>query len=65
MGLSVLSTIIVYFFIPETKQLPVEEIAALFGDQVVAHLSKDGHAIVEDDASSTEKGAGIQEIAMA
>lgn len=36
------STVIVYFFIPETKRLPVEEIAELFGDKVVVHISADG-----------------------
>lgn len=41
MGLTLISTIIVYFFIPETKRLPVEEIAGLFGDKVVVHLSAD------------------------
>jgi len=46
---SVVSSIIVYFFIPETSKLPVEEIGALFGDEVVIHLSKDGHGILESD----------------
>ena len=49
MGLCIISTIIVYFYIPETKLLPVEEIGALFGDEVVIHLTEDGHNIVEQD----------------
>ncbi|KPI40243.1 Low-affinity glucose transporter HXT3 [Cyphellophora attinorum] len=58
-GLSVLSTIIVYFYIPETKQIPVEEIGALFGDEVVVHLTEAGQSIVEEKntlprASTTE-----------
>ncbi|KAJ9609817.1 hypothetical protein H2200_006146 [Cladophialophora chaetospira] len=48
MGLCCISTIIVYFYIPETKRLPVEEIGALFGDEVVVHLTADGHGIVEE-----------------
>lgn len=46
-GLCVISAIIIYFFIPETKGLPVEEIGELFGDRVVVHLTRDGHGIVE------------------
>jgi hypothetical protein len=50
MALCIISTIVVYFWIPETKNLPVEEIGALFGDEVVVHLTTDGHGIVEDGA---------------
>lgn len=48
MGLCIISTVIIYFFVPETKQLPVEEIAALFGDEVVVYLSPDGHKLIEE-----------------
>jgi Sugar (and other) transporter len=48
MGLCIISAFIVYFFIPETARLPMEEIGALFGDQVVIHLTSDGHGILED-----------------
>lgn len=48
MGLCLISAVIVYFFIPETARLPMEEIGALFGDEVVVHLTEDGHGIVED-----------------
>ena len=47
MGLCLISTVLVYFYIPETKRLPVEEIGALFGDDVIIHLTADGHGIVE------------------
>jgi hypothetical protein len=43
------STVIVYLYCPETKQISVEEIGALFGDEVVVHLTADGHGIVEQD----------------
>lgn len=53
-GLCIISAIIVYFWIPETKGLPVEEIGALFGDEVVVHLTADGHWIVEDKQGEDE-----------
>ena len=46
-GLSVLSAIIIYFFIPETKGRPVEEIGELFGDYVALHLAANGQEIEE------------------
>jgi hypothetical protein len=53
-GLCIISAIIIYFWIPETKGLPVEEIGALFGDEVVVHLTADGHGIVEDKQGEDE-----------
>jgi MFS family permease len=47
-GLCLISEVIVYFFIPETKCMPLEELGALFGDDVVVHLAADGRGIVED-----------------
>ncbi len=49
MGLCVVSTVVVYFYIPETKQIPMEELGALFGDEVVVHLTADGHGILEEE----------------
>ena len=49
MGLCIVSGILVYFFVPETKGLPMEELAALFGDEVVVHLTKDGTGFVKGD----------------
>jgi hypothetical protein len=43
------STVIVYFFIPETTNMSLEEIGALFGDPVMVHLTADGQGIVEND----------------
>ncbi len=50
-ALMIVSFTITYFFIAETKGLPVEEIGALFGDEVVVHLTSDGQGIVEDKPS--------------
>jgi hypothetical protein len=47
-GLCIISAVIIYFFIPETAKLPGEEIGALFGDEVVVHLTIDVHGSVED-----------------
>lgn len=47
MALCTCCTVIVYFFVPETKQIPLEEIGALFGDEIVVHLTDDGRGIVE------------------
>jgi hypothetical protein len=60
-GLCIISAIIVYFWIPETKGLPIEEIGALFGDEVVVHLTADGHGVVEVEQveDTTEKGIVI------
>lgn len=33
--------------VPETKQIPLEETGALFGDEVVVHLTANGHNIIE------------------
>jgi len=48
--------VVVYFLIPETKRIPIEEIGALFGDEVVVHLTCDGHAIVEEDTDINNYG---------
>ena len=46
--LAIIAAIISYFYVVETKNLPMEEIGALFGDEAVVHLTADGHGIVED-----------------
>jgi MFS family permease len=54
MAFSFFSTIVVYFWFPETKGIPIEEIGELFGDKVVAHLTEDGHGIVEESEDINE-----------
>jgi MFS family permease len=46
---NVVSTVVIYFVIPETKQMTLEEIGELFGDNVVLHMTADGNSIVEKD----------------
>ena len=55
MGLTIISTVIIYFFVPETKRLPVEEIAELFGDKVVVYMSADGLKTVAEKEDCTIK----------
>ncbi|KAJ9610506.1 hypothetical protein H2200_005283 [Cladophialophora chaetospira] len=51
-ALAIVASIVSYFYIVETKNLPMEEIGALFGDEVVVHLTADGHGLVEDKGGS-------------
>ncbi|KAL2802329.1 general substrate transporter [Aspergillus granulosus] len=53
-GLCIISAVVIYFYIPETRHVPVEELGALFGDAVVVHLTPDGHGIVEDKGPVAE-----------
>ena len=53
MGLCVVCSVLVYFLIPETKGLPMEEIAALFGDVVVVRLTEDGTQLQDGDKAGT------------
>lgn len=57
MALCIVAFIIVYFFVDETKDLPMEELAALFGDTVVVHLTEDRLGVAED--VGTDKAAAI------
>ena len=47
MGLCVICEIVVYLYVPETRGRPVEEMGALFGDDVVLHMTSDGRGLVE------------------
>lgn len=47
MGLCIICEVIVYLYVPETRGRPVEELGALFGDEVVLHLTSDGRGLVE------------------
>lgn len=49
---NIISTVIIYFYVPETSNLSLEEIGELFGDTVVVHLTRDGHGLVEGDKAT-------------
>lgn len=49
MSLCAISAVIVYFFIPETKGVPMEELAALFGDEVMIRLTADGQGVIKHE----------------
>lgn len=51
-ALCAISAIIVYFYIPETRMVPMEELGALFGDEVIVHLTADGQEIVDSDKAT-------------
>jgi hypothetical protein len=55
---NIVSTIIIYFYLPETSNLPLEEIGALFGDEVIVHMSADGHTLAEVDNLDDAMWAG-------
>jgi hypothetical protein len=49
MSCSNVSIVIMYFLLPETVGKSLEDIGELFGNEVVVHLTKDGHGIVEQE----------------
>ncbi|OQV04558.1 hypothetical protein CLAIMM_09418 [Cladophialophora immunda] len=47
MALCIVCEVVVYLFVPETRGRPVEEMGALFGEEVVLHMTLDGRGLVE------------------
>jgi hypothetical protein len=47
-AVTIVSSILIYFFVPETKGLALEEIGELFGDKVILHMTPDQRGIVEE-----------------
>jgi sugar phosphate permease len=54
LGCSIVSTIIVYFYVPETANKTLEEMGDLFGDKVVVHIARDGNHFEEGDVIGEE-----------
>ena len=53
-GINVLLAIFVYFFVPETKGVMLEEMDAVFGG--ANHVNEGGNLMGVDDAHHAEKG---------
>jgi sugar phosphate permease len=51
---NIVSTVIVYFYLPETANKTLEEMGGLFGDEVMVHFAGDGVNIVDEDLSDPE-----------
>lgn len=47
MALCLVAEVLTYYLIPETKGKPIEEIGALFGDEVALHMTANGEGILE------------------
>ena len=47
MGCCLICEVVVYFYIPETRGKPVEEMGALFREEVMLHMTSDGRGLVE------------------
>jgi hypothetical protein len=53
-GINVLLAIFVYFFVPETKGVMLEEMDAVFGG--ANHVNEGGNLMGKEDAHHDEKG---------
>ena len=65
--ISGLGTFFVYFFLPETKNIPLEEMAKLFGDEVVVyaedlHVDQRTHELIVDE-HGIAGGGQVQRVA--
>ncbi len=55
MGLCIICEILVYFYIPETRGKPVEEMGEMFGDKIDVHITSDGRGLVEKSEAVVEE----------
>lgn len=56
--LDVVCFILLYIYLPDTTGLSLEEMGALFGDEVVTHFAADGSGLVEVDALAEFENKG-------
>jgi len=59
MGLCLVSEVVVYFYIPETRGKPVEEMGALFGEEVMLHMTSNGRGLVEKTEGMVLEGVEV------
>jgi hypothetical protein len=63
---NIVSTVVLYFFLPETANKTLEEMGDLFGDEVVVHFAGDGVHIEggegSDVGSAEKKGDGLEKM---
>jgi uncharacterized transporter YbjL len=59
---NIVSTILIYFFIPETTKISLEEIGELFGDKVVLHMANDGHIVELENKSDLGNDGHIMQL---
>lgn len=60
MGFSIVCGVIAYFYVPETKGLPIEEMGMLFNDGVALHMTSDGRGIVEKQETQEIEHAVVE-----
>jgi hypothetical protein len=53
LGCNIVSTTVIYFFLPESAGKSMEEMGDLFGDEVIVHLTGDGTGLIEMDKLPT------------
>lgn len=53
MGFCLVSEVVVYFYVPETRGRPIEEMGMLFGEnsEIMLHMTSDGKDLVEKTGS--------------
>lgn len=61
LGCDIVSTVVVYFYLPETANKSMEEMGDLFGDEVVLHIAQDGAHFEEGDVNAEELHKGNDE----
>jgi hypothetical protein len=57
---NIVSTVLVYFFMPETKGKTLEEMGELFGDEVVVHLGEDGQIVEQKVGGKDEESVHVE-----
>lgn len=63
MVLTVVNMVVVYFYFPETNRLTLEEIGALFGDEVAFATQVElGESVVDSTTKNEKEIAGVASV---